>query len=168
MTDRAELPSGHPPFYRLPEIAMLIALRVKPQGEEMRATIDKVRKRLVYAVDQDDLHPIGPPGLQLFLSGEVFAWARRKWPEAFPDVRVRQETHAQSHLAVAVMANTDLIPGDLDRCQATLRETYRTIDRLERELADVLKEAEQLRPLAERYKQNSEKNRNSAKRPRKV
>ena len=166
MTDEAELPPGTQLFYPIREMSRLIALRVNPSGEEMRTTVDKVRKRLVYAVDHDELHLIGPAGLQLYFVPEVLAWARRKWPEAFADLSVKSDAVAQSHMKLADELHDNYIPADPEKRGELLQEAYRTIDRLERDLTEARRELERLRPLAEKYEQNREKNRSSAKRPR--
>ena len=155
------------PFYPLQEMALSLGLRINPKGEPLRTTVDKVRKRLLYAVEHDELHLIGPPPLGLFHVQQVMAWARRKWPEAFSEVQVHHEAEGQSHLGLKDSLTADVIPGELERCQDVLQTAYTTIHTLERELAVAHKELARLRPLAERYEQNREKNRRSAKRPRK-
>lgn len=145
---------------------MVIAYRVQPHGEELRTTVDKVRKRLMYAVDHHELHLAGPPGLQLFFVPQVLAWARSKWPEAFADIPIAHEAAANSSFTMGDASQACLIPGDPAKCQEALMDAHRTIHRLERELAALQKEADRLRPLAERYEQNRQKNRDSAKLPR--
>lgn len=166
MTDEAELPAGVQQFYPIREMSRLIALRVKLSGEEMRTTVDKVRKRLVYAVDHGELHLVGPPALQLYFVPQVLAWARKKWPEAFADIRVKSEAVAQSHLEMRGELHDNYIPADPEKRGELLREAYQTIDRLERDLTDAKRELERLRPLAENYEQICKKNQHSAKGPR--
>lgn len=153
------------PFYPLQEMALLIALRINPKGEPVRATVDKVRKRLLYAVETDDLHVIEP--VKLFHVPQVMAWARRKWPEFFREVQIHHEANGQSHLRLKDTITADWIPAEIEQCQDVLQTAYTTIHTLERELAAAHKELARLRPLAERYEANREKNRRSAKRPRK-
>lgn len=164
--DHAELPPGHKPFYDLREMAFLIALRVNPEGEAMRTTIDKVRKRLVYAVKQDELHAVGPPALQLFLAAQVFAWARKKWPETFGDMPVVHSAEAEEVVRFGDDAQPDVIPGDLTKCQEALRIAQTEIHRLQRDLEKAEREIDRLQPLAERYEEIRLKNQSSAKRPR--
>lgn len=146
---------------------MIIALRVKPRGEELRATIDKTRKRLVYAVERKELTVAGSPPSQLYFVPEVLAWAKLKWPVAFADIRVKSEVNGKSSLHLEDALHVNYYPADLEQCTNLLREAYQTVERLEGELAKVHEELGRLRPLAEKYEQNREKNRKSAKLPRK-
>jgi hypothetical protein len=162
-----DTPSGDKPFYALQEIATLIAIRVQPPGEELRTTLDKVRKRLIYALRKDELHlmTIGP--LELFFGPQVFAWSRRKWPEAFGDIPITHDAKAKSGMKVGVTARTFVYPGKIDDCHKVLRSTYDELDLLEQELRLAELEIARLKPLADRYEENREKNRQSAKKPRK-
>ncbi|MFC5568844.1 hypothetical protein ACFPN1_02035 [Lysobacter yangpyeongensis] len=164
--DRAELPQAHKAFYDLREMALLIALRVNPEGEAMRTTVDKVRKRLMYAVKQDELHLMGPPVLQLFFAAQVFAWARKKWPEALGDIPVVQSADVEETIGLGDEAQPDVIPGDLIKCQEALRIAQTEIHRLQRNLEKAEREIDRLQPLAERYEEIRLKNQSSAKRPR--
>jgi hypothetical protein len=161
------LPSASKPFYPLHEIATLIAMRVQPPGEELRTTLDKVRKRLIYALRKDELQLMTSGPLELFFGAQVFAWARKKWPEAFGDIPVTQDAKGESHLKIGITARTFLYPGSLEDCHKLLRSTYDEVDLLEQELRLAELEVTRLKPLAERYEQNREKNRRSAKKPRK-
>lgn len=167
MTDQSGLPPGHQQFYRLAEMASLIALRVNPHGESMRNTVDKVRKRIVYAADQGELHYVGPKALGLFFVPEVLVWAREKWPGALSDLPVSQEANAQVGMKLDATLSTYHIPGDLARCQEALQDALLTNRELERRLSTTEAEIERLGPLAEKYEQNREKNRQSARKPRK-
>jgi hypothetical protein len=162
-----DTPAAGKPFYALHEIATLISIRVQPPGEELRTTLDKVRKRLIYALRKDELQlmTIGP--LELFFGAQVFAWARKKWPEAFGDIPITHDAKAESSLKIGVTARTFVYPGKLEDCHKLLRSTYDEVDLLEHELRLAELEIARLKPLAERYEQNREKNRRSAKKPRK-
>lgn len=167
MNESAELPTGQKPFHRLQEIALLLALRIQPEGEELRTTVDKMRKRLLYAVDNDYLHVMEIGELQLFFAAEVFAWARRKWPEAFEDIQIKHEAKASDGLKFGALARAWTLPGNLDKCHESLQSIYGEVELLKEELASAEKEIARLRPLAEQYEENCEKNRRAAKRPRK-
>ena len=162
-----EMPPAGNQFYPLHEIATLIAIRVQPPGEELRTTLDKVRKRLLYALRKDELQLMTIGRLELFFGAQVFAWARKKWPEAFGDIPITQDATAQSNLRIGITARTFLYPGKLDDCHKLLRSTYDEVELLEQELGLAEREVARLKPLAERYEQNREKNRRSAKKPRK-
>lgn len=167
MTADDEFLAPHKPMYPLTEIAQLLALKVQPEGETMRTTVDKVRKRLIYAAKSGKLHVIGPPAFPLFIAPQVFAWARKNWPEAFGDVSVAHDVQAQSHIRIGAVVRDHLFPGDLNECHRLLREMYDEVESLQGELATAEREIARLEPLAERYEQNRAKNQASAKRPRK-
>ena len=163
----ADTPSAGKQFYALHEIATLIAIRVQPPGEEMRTTLDKVRKRLIYALRKDELQLMKAGPLELFFAAQVFAWTRKKWPEAFGDIPITHEANAASILKIGMTARTYLYPSKLNDCHKLLRSTYDEVELLEEELRLAEREVARLKPLAERYEQNREKNRRSAKKPRK-
>lgn len=168
MNEAAQLPPGHRPFYPLQEIALLLALRVRKPGEDMRSTVDKVRKRMLYAVNNDELHVMAPSDeFQLFFTPQVFAWARKKWPDALSDVAIKHEEKASDRVALRAAVKNWHYPADVGKCHELLRAAYTDAEALEEELASANRELQRLRPLAERYEENREKNRRSAKRPRK-
>lgn len=167
MNQSIKLPMGQKPFQTLTEISTLLALSIRPDGESQRITTDKVRKRLRYAVENGSLHFIGNGELQLFFAAEVFAWARQRWPEAFGDIRVRHEANTSDAMKIRDSASARVLPGNLENCHELLRNTYSEIDLLKEELVWAEKEIARLRPLAERYEENRQKNRRAAKRPRK-
>ena len=168
MNDLDRQPAQHPSFYPLNEMATLLAFRVQKPGEDLRSTVDKVRKRMRYAVEKDELHVMGPsPQIQLFFAAQVFAWARKKWPERFCDVSVRHDETVSDGLKIAVSVRDWHYPADVDECHRLLRAAYEDVELLGEELAAANREIEKLRPLAERYEENRERNRQSAKRPRK-
>ena len=75
-----ELREGHQLFCPLAEMALLIALRIQPTGEPLRITIDKVRKRLVYATEKGDLQTAHAG---LYYVPQAIAWSLKKWPGKF-------------------------------------------------------------------------------------
>lgn len=166
MNESAELPVEQKPFYTLTEISALLAFRVQPDGESLRKTRDKVRKRLRYAVENDYLHVMGVGDLQLFFAAEVFAWARRTWPDAFGDIRVRHEADLSDAVGLCDSPKARVLPGELNECHELLLNTYAEADSLKDELARAERELARLRPLAERYEEIRARNRSSAKKSR--
>jgi hypothetical protein len=167
MNESAQLPEGHKPFYTLQEIALILACRIRPDGEELRTTVDKVRKRILYAVQNDYLQVMGAGELQLFFAAQIFAWARRKWPDAFRDIPINQDARASDGVMFGDSLRAWVYPSDVERCHELLRSTYSEVELLKAELESAEKEIARLRPLAERYEENREKNRRAAKQPRK-
>jgi hypothetical protein len=146
-------------------MAMLIASRVRPPGEPIRATIDKVRKRLAHAVAKGELHTTGsePP---LFYAPRVVAWGRSKWPGKLLDLPAEHAVRVSEELRIGNGSFGYVIPDELTSCQVALNNALRRIDALCDRLQTVSAEVERLRPLAEKYEANREKNRRSAKLPR--
>jgi hypothetical protein len=147
------------------DMAMLIASRVRLPGEPIRATIDKVRKRLAHAVAKGELHTTGdqPP---LFYAPRVVAWARSKWPGKLLDLPAEHAVRVNEQLNISERALGYAIPDELESCQVALASALRQIDALCKHLQKVHGEVERLRPLAEKYEANREKNRRSARLPR--
>jgi hypothetical protein len=158
------LPEGHQLFYPLAEMAMLIATRVNPPGEPLRTTIDKVRKRLVYATKNGDLQ-MAHAGL--YFVPQAIAWSQKKWPGKFDGLPAE---HFATATSTAVMSDEVwgfVIPGDLPSCQKALEDAHRENQQLRTELKAAHVEIERLEPIAEKYEQICEKNARSAKLPRK-
>ncbi|GAB3366252.1 hypothetical protein GCM10027431_07950 [Lysobacter rhizosphaerae] len=163
MTDRARsiLPAES---YSLAELARLLAPLVKEPGESMRNAVDKVRKRLEYAVEHGQLQQLDAG---VFSTAQIIPWARKKWPKALGAIPVRQDVDLEAGLAVRDTPTPDVIPGDIDLRREAFMTFFKAIGRLERELAAASAEAEQLRPAAEKYEELRKKLKASAKRPRK-
>lgn len=159
-----ELPEGHQLFYPLAEMATLIALRTRQAGEPLRTTIDKVRKRLVYATTNGDL--------QIVLAGlyfvpQVIAWSQKKWPGKFDGLHAKHSATSTADLVMGDEIRGWAIPGDLPGCQQALRDAQRENEQLETELKAAHAEIELLKPIAEKYELIRKKNTRSAKLPRK-
>lgn len=151
-------------FHPLAEMALLIALRIQPVGEPLRTTVDKVRKRLVYATENGDLQTAAGG---LYFVPQTIAWAQRKWRGKFDGLPAE---HSATITATAVFRDEAwgfVIPGDLPRCQDALRDAQRENQQLQAELKAARAEIERLEPIAQKYEQIREKNSRSAKLPRK-
>ncbi|MEO5812845.1 MAG: hypothetical protein ABIQ63_12115 [Rhodanobacter sp.] len=160
------LPEGQQPFYALAEMTMLIARLVQPYGEPLRTTVDKVRKRILYATLKGALTTVGT-GAGLYSCPEVIAWARKKWPGKLNDLPAEHSVSASATAGFRDDGHMFVTPGDLPRCQAALLEALRENQQLRSELKAAQAEIERLKPIAEKYEKNRETNRQSAKRPRK-
>lgn len=154
------------------DVARMIAEKVKQPGESMRTAIDKVRHRMVYAATRGMLNRA--PNSWSFYVPEVEAWAKNKWPREFSDVPRFEIIRVVERLALSVSADSQLVPGDLDRCKQELRTAFRRIEELEdlnrhleKELKSTREEIDRLRPLAQRYENIRHKNRLAASKPRK-
>ena len=142
--------SAPEPSYSLGELAKLIAAQIQPRGEPLRTTVDKVQKRLKYAIHSGELQVLDS-GSQLLSTAQVLPWARKKWPEFFKGVPVRHEIDVQSGFRASASSDEDLLPGDLQQRREALMKAFQTISQLRQDLAKATEEAERLRPKAEKY-----------------
>lgn len=133
-------------------------------ASEQRALRDKVRKRVTYALGNGDLGRVDVQTLDVDRN-HLIIWARTKWPGRFTmpiDVRGQlAET-----VGLAAEADGFELPVDLAQCHDRIRlltGQNRMLTMMLDQKASIIAE---LRPLAEQYKRNREKNRASAKKPR--
>lgn len=150
-------------------MASLIAIRVRRPDETLRQAKDKVRKRLVYAVEHGELTLIDATESDagLFFVPVIMTWARTKWPGALQDIPAEFDSQMRSTIALGDRCNGHHLPADIDDCHRVLMESYRTIGLLKGALSQFQVENQRLAALAEKYEQIRENNRLSAKRPRK-
>lgn len=153
--------------YTLAQVAHILAPAVLRPGEDIRAAIDKVRKRVEYAVQKGELQVDGIPGMRFYCLPLVVAWATEKWPGNFLELPANHEKTAKSAFGIGDQLIGDTYPGDLDRSHEALKKAYGQIEELIAGLKAAYAEIDRLAPLADRYLQNREKNRQSAKTPRK-
>ncbi len=167
MPESAERESEKREFtHTLSQVADILAQKVRQPGEELRAAIDKVRKRVEYAVKKGGLDAQVVAGKRLYCMPLVLAWASRKWPANFPTVALRQEGTARGAFGFTGAGSGSTYPGDLKESHAALRAADIRIYELSEALKSVKLEIDRLRPLAEKYQEICKKNRKSAKRSR--
>ena len=161
----SELPDGLSLFYPLAQMALLIALRIQAgDGEPLRTTIDKVRKRLVYATK---IGVLETTRAGLYYLPKTAIWAQEKWPGKFGDLYAERSGSGSVTLPFGGKGWGFSIPGDLPRCQEALRNAERDNYNLRESLKTAQEEMERLKPLAERYEEICRKNTQSAELPRK-
>jgi hypothetical protein len=152
--------------HTLDQVAHILAPAVIRPGEDIRAAIDKVRKRVVYATEKGELQTWGVPRMQFYSLPLVIAWARKKWPGKLNRFPARQEVEVKEAVGLGDRLISFSYPGDLDRSHEQLKKAYKQINDLTAALKAAYAEIDRLEPLAERYEQIREKNRKSAKLPR--
>lgn len=148
----------------LTELAALFVPRIRPFGEDAGSTTDKFRKRVRYAVRRGDLETAGP---DIYYLPHVVAWARKKWPGKVDDLLAEQTTTTSTSLGVGDNMLMSVVPGDLPRCQQALQDAQRDIYALQAELKSAHAKIARLTPLAERYAEICQGNRESARLARK-
>lgn len=152
--------------HTLTQVANVLAPAVRQPGEELRAAIDKVRKRVEYAVEMGDLQAQGALGMRFYCLPLVIAWAREKWPGNFLGLPAEHEKTAKSAFGIGDQLGSNTYPGDLDRSHDALKLAYGQIKELAKALKAAYAEIDRLEPLAAKYENIREKNRQSAQRPR--
>lgn len=152
--------------YTLAQVAHILAPAVLRPGEDIRAAIDKVRKRVVYATEKGELQTWGVPRMQFYSLPILIAWARKKWPGKLNRFPARQEVEVKEAIGLGDQLTSFSYPGDLDRSHDLLKKAYGQIKELTASLKAAYAEIDRLEPLAEKYEQIREKNRKSAKLPR--
>lgn len=153
-------------LYSILQIVDFLALELGVSGADARSARDKIRKQLVYAIEQGHLECTGPPQAKQLSMPQVRRWARDKWPEELNHLNVRRQIEAVASAVLSVHADVHYYPGNLETCHKELRAAYARNEKLAGELAAAQAEITHLRPLAEKYEQNRETNRTSAKKPR--
>lgn len=134
-----------------------------PEDREREAK-NRVSKRISYAVKQGKLVE-SPRGF--FVFGQLAAWVRITWPGSFDDWP--QNTHAGLMSSAACIDLYDMVvqPGTIKRCHDLIFEMHEEIKILEQSLKDAQLEIERMRPLAEQWIKNCNKNKENAGKPRK-
>jgi hypothetical protein len=161
-----KLSEGHDPFCSLAKMAKLIAVRIRPPGEPLRTTTDKVRKRLSYATKKGELRTLGT-GPGLYYLPHAIAWSQEKWPGKLNDLRTEPPDPAASKEFLQEDPWKFLVPSDLRRCQEVLGEALLENYLLRTKLTRARAEIHRLTPIMKKYEQICEKNARSAKLPRK-
>ena len=133
-------------------------------SHEKRATRDKVRKRVRGGLGDGKLPRLDLDTMDVSRD-ELIYWARKKWPGKF---LMPIKTHAgiSEQLNIAVKTDGQQYPSDIERCHALLRQMQWLLQMLEAKSAAQERIIEDLRPDAARYRQNRDKNRISAAKPR--
>lgn len=152
------------------KLVEIIVPHVRSPDDSLRQARDKVRQRVVYAVEKNDPQVLAAIGVDnnFTLNIEQAAiWARTKWPSIdlgpahhiLPPVREVIGVHDAMY--------DWMIPGDIARCQASLEAAHKIMRAMRDELKRLRVENAHLAPLAHRYEEICEANRKSARIPRK-
>lgn len=159
--------ANRPQFtHTLTQVANILAPAVRQPGEELRAAIDKVRKRVEYAVETGELQTQGVSQARCYCLPLVIAWAREKWPGNFLALPAEHDKKAKSGVGFGDQLGSNTYPGDLDWSHDALKQAYGQIKELGAALKAAYAEIDRLEPLAAKYENIREKNRQSAQRPR--
>lgn len=143
----------------------LLLGQIGPPSSEVREVKDKVRKRIVYALVKGHLRHAnaGREGLD---RNELLVWARRKWPGKIKEPVVQFVANSET-LNLSGCAGAETYPSTIDACHELLRAARKMIRDLDLRDMVLMGEVARLRPLAEKYADICEANRQSAIRPRK-
>ena len=141
----------------------LLTEQLQPVGSEARATKDRVRKRIVYALMKGTLrHVDGKEGLD---RNDLLVWAKKKWPNQIK-LGAKHFVGVEERLNVSGTLTADNYPGDLVECHRLLREARRQLLTKGLQCAVLIGQLERERAAAEKYRRICETNRQSAMLPR--
>lgn len=150
----------------LHDAAALFACRDKRPHELPRTRIDRWRHRIKTAVKKRLLAPVSDTyeicelvswAMKLKVKGqENWALTLRDLPHKMPG----EEVKSQNSTASEIVMDTRL-PAKVEHCHDEIRRLEHEKITLRQKLAELQKEVDHLRPKAERYDRNCEKNRKS-------
>ena len=140
--------------------------RLDVPDHERRATRDKVRKRVRFGLGDGKL-----PRLDLETTDvgrdQLIYWARNKWPGKF-DIPITIPAHISETASFGGDADAMIFPSSIEECHNIIRRQEsenRLLAMMVHRQASIIAD---LRPLAEQYERNREKNRGAAKKPRRT
>lgn len=141
-----------------------IAERTCLPEDRAREAKNRVSKRISYAVKQGKLVE---SARGFFVFGELAAWVRDTWPGLFNDWPCRMSADYGSSGMCSDIYDDVVLPGTIKRCHDVIGEMHDRINSLERSLKDAQFEIERIRPLAERWEEFCNGNKENAGKPRK-
>lgn len=150
---------------KIHEAVDLLLGEIGPPASEVREVKDKIRKRIVYALVKGQLRHAnaGQEGLE---RNELLVWAKRKWPGKIKEPVV-QFVAMHETLNLSGSAGAETYPSTIDACHDLLRDARKMIRNLDVRTMVLMREVARLRPMAEKYEDICEANRQSASMPRK-
>lgn len=151
-------------FDQMVEFAME---RLNPARPERRATRDKVRKRIRGGLGDGKLPRLDLATMDVGRDHFVY-WARGKWPDAFRGIKVKVEADAEASANLAGEFEPLTLPATMAECQALIRKMHSDLAIQRLTIAQQKRTIDRLKPLAEQYERNVDKNRHSARQPRNI
>lgn len=147
------------------EAVEFILSRLDIPVPDQRATRDKVRKRIIYAHGNGSL-----PRLDIHTRdvdrNELIVWARKKWRGRFEQDKTIQIADCIDGLNLADSLSVNEYPNSVERCHELLRNANLMLAAMSMRMQVQDRLIRSLRPLAEQYERNRERNRTSARKPR--
>lgn len=131
---------------------------------EKRATRDKARKRLTYALGKGHLPRIDVRTLDVDRD-ELIYWARKKWKGHFK-MPIEVLDHLSDTMNLSAKSNALQLPNDLQKCHALILDAESRIRFLGIMVSSQAATIQRLKPLADQYERNCEKSQASARKPR--
>lgn len=143
----------------------LLVGQLQPSGSELRATKDRVRKRIVYALVKGKLRHAGE-GQEGLDKNDLLVWARGKWPGQIK-LKTTQFVDVEDTVNFSDKISGDSYPANLDECHRLLRDARRKLMGKDLQCVMLMGEVARYRADAEKFRQICEKNQLSAGLPRK-
>ena len=134
-------------------------------AHDRRATRDKVRKRVRYGLGDGSLPRVDLATTDVDRNALII-WCRTKWPGKFVDIPVRYEDQIQENVSLRDGTDAIAYPSDVASCHALLRQNRMLLQLLAAKCRAQEQIILDLSPDAQKYRQMREKNRESAKKPR--
>lgn len=159
-------------FISISDAITLLADRDRRRYDTDRLRKARMRRHIMYAVDNCELTEIIRHGKKCYVYGRVVALAQVKWPGKYDDlVSIRDPIVGGAHASLPGLVGGGTgcqIPGTLPDCQAQLVRVAERNFELQEQLTAARNEVDKLRPDAEAWQHQVEVNTANAKqlRPR--
>lgn len=141
-----------------------IAERACNPSETEREARNRISHLISYAVKRGKL---AKSSHGFFVFGDLATWARNKWPGKFDDWPCTPFVKPTNIAIGTSIGSPVILPGSLKRSHDMILDMHEKLARLEKSLQAAQLEIERLRPDAEKWCKNREKNRENASNPRK-
>jgi hypothetical protein len=149
----------------LSDAVEFVLSRLEIRSSETRATRDKVRHRLIYALGNGSL-----PRIDLLTTdvdrNELILFARKKWPGRFNQDKTVQHAGCSDSANLSDRLTVQEYPADVAKCHELIRKQNATLRLLVIRARATDELIEQWRPMVKQYELNCAKNRESARKPR--
>ena len=149
---------------RFDEAVEFVMERLAVPAPAQRATRDKVRKRIRYGLGDGSLPRLDVQTLDMDRDALIY-WARTKWPGKF-NIPITIPGALSDEVKLTATTQEQVLPSDIAACHTLLQHSRFVLQALEAKCRAQEQVIAELRPLAEQYRRNQEKNRQSARKPR--
>jgi len=147
--------------------ALIVNLHPDKDRVDDRYLRDRVRKQINARIESGAIIEARPNMIRL---DEVAELARETWPDGnydnLPRVLTPGTGHLQTRGSVPLTGQSTSLPATVKQCNRVIRDLEAEVSRLTNALRECKQHIADLEPDALKYRANREKNRNSARKPR--